>query len=121
MESFERVNAAHGHKSKLLAKLVLDPPAPLKPVVESLRHFLRKFQGGMVQKAKMAMRSKEKRKPMRPEFKSELESYFAEDVEKLSSLLGRDLMHWVNRQPISDSADKQTGDRCEMVVSGGKN
>ncbi len=130
METFERVNAAHGHKSKLLAKLVLDPPAPLKPVVESLRHFLRKFQGGVIEKAKMAMRSKEQRKPMRPEFKSELETYFADDVEKLSSLLGRDLMHWVNagtspkaanRQPVSESHDTQTSDACEIVVAGGKN
>ena len=125
METFERVNAAHGHRSKLLAKMILDPPEPLKPVVDSIRQFLRGFQGGLVEKAKMAMRSKEQRKPLRPEFRAELELYFKTDVERLSALLDRDLMHWVDQRPgqqmVSDSSKRQVDNGSQLVALGGTN
>ena len=121
MESFERVNAAHGHRSKLLAKIVLDPPALLKPLVETGRHLLRKFQGGLIEKAKHAMRSKKQREPLSPEFRAELETYFAADVEMLSKLLDRDLMHWVNRSPVFESDTTQTNNSRKLVFTGGTN
>jgi len=69
----------------------------------------------------MAMRSKEQRKPMRPEFSAELESYFAADVERLSAMLDRDLMHWVGHQPRSNIVSAFSNDASELVTSEGTN
>ncbi len=98
-ESFERVNASHDHKFPLFSKLVLDPPAPLKPVVETIRVTARQFKGGWVDQAKHWFRKPTKRSPLTPEFRAELCEYFTEDVRKTSEILGRDLCHWVGASP----------------------
>jgi len=99
MSNFERINAAHGHKFPLVSKMVLDPPGPLKPFIESVRFAARKFKGGWVDQAKHWLRKPTKRTPLRPEFRSELCQYFAEDVRATSAMLNRDLSHWVSFKP----------------------
>ena len=103
MESFERVNAAHGHRFPLFSKLILDPPAPLKPLVNGLREVCRE-QDGWVRKIKMMLRKPEKRVPLTPELRAELSEFFADDVKQLSSLLGRDLSHWTETARSSAAA-----------------
>ena len=101
-ESFERVNAAHVHRSPLLAKLVFDPPRPLRPIVNTVRRAARRYKFTWIESFKDWLRRPEKRCPLSPEFRMELANYFAPDVEYLSTLLDRDLTHWVNSQPMSD-------------------
>jgi len=99
-ESFERVNASHDHKYPLFSKLVLDPPTPLKPVVETLRFTARQFKGGWVDQAKHWFRKPTKRTPLTPEFRAELCEFFNDDVRRTSEILGRDLSQWVNAPPV---------------------
>lgn len=109
-EQFERVNAAHGHRSELLAKLVLNPPAWLQPFVEQARSHARKYQGGMLSKLKLWLRKPHARKPLSLEFHEELCEHFRDDVKHLSGLLDRDLTHWVDAKveaPIHARAEAQ--------------
>lgn len=119
-DSFERVNAAHGHRSQWLAKLVLDPPKVLRPLVKSARELARRHKGGWMDHAKHWMRRPQKRAPLRPEFRCELEAFFARDVSQLGDLLGRDLTHWVGNdsRPVILDQPKSVG-RPVPVSQGG--
>ena len=105
-DTFERVNASHDHKYPLFSKLILAPPAPLKPLVETLRFTARQFKGGWVDQAKQWFRKPTQRAALRPEFRNELCEFFADDVENTSKLLGRDLNHWVNVSPQEEAPDQ---------------
>ena len=105
MESFERVNASHDHKFPAFSKLVLDPPDPIKPIVESLRFAARQFKGGWMDQAKHWFRKPTKRTPLTPEFRAELSEYFADDVQRTSEILNRDLSHWVKDKTISERSE----------------
>ena len=96
-DSFERVNAAHGHRSRLMAKLVLDPPPLLRPIVDGGRRLARRQKGGWIEKAKHWLRRPQKRTALDPEFRSELMDFFTDDVRELSALLDRDLTDWVSK------------------------
>jgi hypothetical protein len=104
-DSFERVNAAHDHRSRLVAKLVLDPPKLLRPIVNGLRQLARRQKGGWMDKAKQWMRRPQQRTTLNPKFRRELAEFFAEDVRRLSQLLDRDLTHWV-KEDLPPSDDK---------------
>ena len=107
---FQRVNAAHGHRSKLVANLILNPPRALKPAVELLRRVLRsENKNSWTARLKARFRKAEKRKPLSPEFRSELEHFFAADVMKLELLLNRDLSNWL---PESVRTPTQTQTLC---------
>lgn len=109
MESFERVNASHDHRFPGFSKLILDPPAPLKPVVQTLRLAARKFKGGWVDQAKHMFRKPTQREPLSPAFGQQLCEHFKQDVAQTSALLDRDLTHWTyppcqqNRWPQNQS------------------
>jgi hypothetical protein len=102
MESFNKINASHGHRFPVLSKMVMDPPKPIKPVMNSLRFAARKFKGGWIDQAKHMLRKPVKRKPLCPAFAQRLREYFADDVAQTSQLLGRDLTHWT-RTPTSQT------------------
>lgn len=93
-ESFERVNASHDHRFPGFSKLILDPPTPLKPVVQSLRFAARKFKGGWVDQAKHLFRKPTRRTPLSPAFEQHLCEVFKQEVADTSALLNRDLTHW---------------------------
>lgn len=103
-ESFERVNASHGHKFPLFSELILNPPPALKPFIESARFAARRFKGGWVDQAKHWFRKPTKRQPLRAQFREELCCYFADDVAKTSELLGRELGHWITDAPSKKSS-----------------
>lgn len=104
MESFERVNASHDHRFPAFSKLILDPPGPVKPIINSVRFAARKFKGGWIDQAKHWFRKPTKRTPLTPEFREELCEFFRPDVERTSELLGRDLCHWVGSSTTEHSA-----------------
>lgn len=99
MESFEKVNASHDHRFKALSKLILNPPAPLRPVMDGVREVARKFKGGLLDQAKLWLRKPFKRTPLTSEFRAELNRFFAQDIAETSELLGRDLTPWIQLQP----------------------
>ena len=92
---FPVVNGARKHRIRWIARLVLDPPKPVEKVVDFTRRYLRKRRYRPVEWLKTQLVQNAERVPMRPEFEAELKEYFAPDVNLVSSLLNRDLMHWV--------------------------
>ncbi|MEM7312404.1 MAG: sulfotransferase [Planctomycetota bacterium] len=93
-DSFERVNAAHGHRSQLVAKLILDPPPVLRPFVEQMRSWARGHKGGWIYQCKKLMRRPQQRKALTPGFQAELEEFFSPQVRRLTNLLCRNLEGW---------------------------
>lgn len=95
-ETFERVNAAHGHRSKLIANLILNPPAILKPGIELMRRLLRtENKNSFAAKLKAKLRKPQKRTPLSSEFREELQYFFSDDIRRLQVLLNRDLSNWL--------------------------
>ena len=113
-DEFERVNAAHGHRSKLVAKLVLDPPAWLRPLVEKARSYARQHQGGWINKVKHWFRKPQARTPLSDGLRSELEDHFRADVERLSEILDRDLTHWVSDSSKPSNSAAKTAQEPEL-------
>ncbi|MDH3716484.1 MAG: sulfotransferase [Planctomycetota bacterium] len=109
-DSFERVNAAHAHRSQLIASLVLDPPPLLRPVVSGMRQLARQQKGGWIDKAKRWMRRSQKRTPLAAELRRELADFFCDDVQRLSELLDRDLTHWVEPDSKSTGCESMEND-----------
>ncbi len=101
---FPKVNAAHGHRFPALSKLVLDPPAWAAPAVNQVRKSLR-GKSGFVAKLKSNLRKPQQRAELRPEFRTQLCQEFATDVRNLSTLLQRDLGHWVDVEGRGDKVD----------------
>jgi hypothetical protein len=88
---FPIVNPAIGPRSKWLDGILRKPPrwlkalhAPVRPLLRAARmspqHALWKLNSVATEKA-----------AMRPEFREELRRYYADDIEELESLLGRNL------------------------------
>ena len=104
-DSFDVVNSSHQHRFEWLSNLVLRPPTPLRPFVNSFRKMARKFKGGMVERLKTLLRKPTRRAPLRPGFRHELERFFAPQIQETSKLLGRDLGMWLGdfspRKPLS--------------------
>jgi len=91
---FVRKRETMGFKSSWLQQFVMNPPAWVLRLVESvdirkisrlkrMRKSLKKFNNRPAE-----------RPPLSPEMRETLRSHFAEDVRALSVLLGRDLSHW---------------------------
>ena len=49
-DTFERVNASHDHRFKALSGMILNPPAPLRPVMAGVRQLARQFKGGAAER-----------------------------------------------------------------------
>lgn len=101
MKEFPRVNAAHDHRFRSLANLVLNPPSALRPLIESTRGFLRRSQFGPVERLKHLLRKPQKRTPLSIEFHNELCDFFTEDIARTSGILNVDLSHWAQKKPTS--------------------
>lgn len=89
---FPPVNAAHDHKVKWLANLILTPPPALRGPMDAMRGFLRARRFGPVERLKQTLRKPAKREAMRPAFREELREEFAEDVARVEALIGRPLL-----------------------------
>lgn len=93
---FPRVNVRREHRSRLLARLVLRQPAPVRWVTRGIKKLFGLAQTG-VGVALMRLNSRApQRKPMTEEFRQELVEFFSDDVKKLSRLIGRDLSGWLH-------------------------
>ncbi len=89
---FQKVNANRRARSRLVARLLGNPPESLlrgmfRIVPTAMFRVL--FYGLLYLNSDYTPRP-----PMRPELRRELEAEFRPEVEQLSELLGRDLTHW---------------------------
>lgn len=91
---FPVINASHRHRSRLIAGMVLDPPAFLKVPVWRLRTHLRRARYPLIEKIKTHLRQPSRRDALTPELRAEMRAYFRDDLLKLERLLGWDLRSW---------------------------
>jgi hypothetical protein len=90
---FEVLNPSKRLRFKSLQRFLTNPPSVLRPFarvvarVDSIRKLTRRsFQRFNTEY--------EERQPLAPELRRRLRAEFAQEVERLSELLGRDLTHW---------------------------
>lgn len=93
---FMNPNSALGPRSHMLDGLLRKPPRWLKALYAPMRPMLRAvgLDAQSVWNRNLAPRPKP---ALRPEFRAELEEYFADDIEAVERLLGREL--WRNGRP----------------------
>ena len=87
------VNGAKRLRSKRLMKFIVNPPWPIRPVAKKLSQitWLRNGVNSTLLKFNTVQR---KHPPMEPELRTRLHAEMRPEVERLSTLLQRDLTHW---------------------------
>ena len=95
---FEKSNPHKRYRSGVLAKLLFDPPPPLRQIKQGLKHAFGWQETRLGRWAYGRMTVPTKRHAMPAELRNEIIEYFAEDIRRLESLTGRDLSEW--RTPI---------------------
>lgn len=84
---FPVANGAHGHRSGLVARLLLHPPKPLENAVLAFRSYLREKRPPWVERVKALLNRPEKRAELDPAFRDELQRYFSEDQIRLQAAM----------------------------------
>ncbi len=92
--TFERANPHKNYRSDVLAKLLFDPPFPLRQIKHGLKKTFGWQETRLVQWASAILTVPTRRQELCETFRQELTEYFAADVELLESVSGRDLSHW---------------------------
>jgi hypothetical protein len=98
--AFPIINPAIGARSRLLDGLLRKPPAWVKALYAPVRPLVRATGLNPAAIAWELNHVPRQKSGLRPQFRAELERYFADDIAQLESLLGRRL--W--RQPSPASA-----------------
>lgn len=93
-----RVNASHTYRSERVQRFVTHPPAWLEAA--SRRLLPQRLLRHAVAYARSANAQPMKRNPMPSHLRRSLAVEMRPDVERLSALLDRDLMHWVEPRAI---------------------
>lgn len=79
-------------RSKFLQRMIEHQPAPVRRAVRAL--LPRKQRTRLLDSLREANSQRAPRRPLDPELERRLRERFASQVERVSSLLGRDLTHW---------------------------
>jgi hypothetical protein len=95
--AFQVVNAYVGVRSPGLERLLRRPPGLLRALYAPLRPLFEATGCRPVRLIKRLNWGRQRRVPLRPSFRLELERYFADDVAELETLLGRRL--WSTSTP----------------------
>lgn len=93
--AFPVINGAHRRRYPGLARLLLNPPAPLRLPLWRLRKTLRSARIPLVEAFRERQRQDLVRAPLSPALRDELASHFADDIRLLERLLGWDLSDWL--------------------------
>ena len=93
---FERVNANKAHKSSLLGKVTQKPPKFLVNAAMKTKEVMGFSNWGVLDAIRSFNSEATTRKALSEDFRAELVAEFATDIQKLSSLLDKDLSHWLN-------------------------
>ncbi len=91
---FPRVNPHKGYRSKLLARLIVNPPFPLSTLKQALKKSFgwKETQVGRWLYARITVPTR--REPMSRQLRDELTDVFYDDIRLLEELSGRSLDHW---------------------------
>lgn len=90
---FDIVNPSMRFRSKQLQEFVMNPPRVVQMFAEPIlkNWWLRQKTQKMIY---LINRKKSRRPPMSADTRKKLQAYYAQEVEALSELLGRDLTYW---------------------------
>lgn len=111
-QDFPVVNGAHRRRYPALARLLLNPPAPLRAPLWRLRKTLRSARLPLVEALRERQRQDMVRAPLSPALRAELASHFADDIHLLERLLGWDLSDWLKSETsITAAAPRITEQR----------
>ena len=91
---FPKINENKSYHFYRLHVFIKRPPSFLKSIINYYKsiQFIKNYT---IQKIDEINKRKFQRPPLTAEFRQELADYFRNDVKRLSELLDRDLMHWV--------------------------
>ncbi len=93
---FEVVNASARPRSTKFNNFLWNPPRPLQAAVQSI--LPAEFRTKLVNKLKGLNVKKQARPPLEAAFRAQLNSELAGEMDRLGSLIGRDLSHWCGRK-----------------------
>lgn len=93
---FERINANKMHKSSVLGKVTQKTPKFLINIAMKIKQVMGFSRWGIMDTIRSFNSERTTRKALSPDFKAELTTEFATDIQKLSGLLDKDLSHWLN-------------------------
>lgn len=108
---FPVVNGAHRRRYPALARLLLNPPAPLRAPLWRLRKTLRSAKLPMVEALRERQRQHMVREPLSPALRVELASHFADDIRLLERLLGWDLSDWLKSETSITAAAPRSSEQ----------
>lgn len=93
-ENFPRLNSSHQNTSPRITRLLNQPPTFIKPIIVYLRRkFLPNYKLIVRLKRKLLRRNVVREK-LSDEFRKELVQHFYPEIQKLETLLSKDLSHW---------------------------
>jgi len=95
---FEAINVSSKARSKILQRILRDPPPPLSwiwPAAKKTANRLGLRPAVMLEKIN---RKPHRRPPLQEAMKDKMREAFRDDVAHLSSLLKRDLSHWLEKR-----------------------
>jgi hypothetical protein len=97
-EDFKVINKRKAHKYKWLAILTQRPPAPLRKTVGFFNQKIKSLFGierfGVINKLRDFNRQSVKKQQLSRELQESIIENYRDDIDKLSSLTGRDLSGW---------------------------
>jgi hypothetical protein len=104
--AFPRINENKRARLAWLRQFYRKPPNVLRGAVQTLKSAMGEQWIVAVKKKIVELNTtRERRRPLSPQFRAELEEIFAPEVALLSRLIGRDLSHWSSTaSPVSAHA-----------------
>ncbi len=94
---FPVVNERAAHRNRALGWLFNSPASPLNRAIYAIRDLTGIKSSGLIAPLLHGNRAPGTKAALPPRLRSELVSFYAEDVALLSRILGRDLDHWLDR------------------------
>lgn len=93
---FPTVLGASENRLSSLHRLMVQPPKPLRPIVNPIRSIVKAtFSQEQRLKMRELFRRKKKREPLSPELIAELADHFKDDIVRTGEIIGRDLSAWM--------------------------
>lgn len=96
-------NARKRNRSRLLARALHRPPRALTKLAAGAKRLIGRPDIGFLDGLRRRNTAPLDRPRLRPDFRAELAEVFRDDVMLLSELVGRDLLHWVDRLPVTEA------------------
>jgi hypothetical protein len=92
---FPKIHDQMKYRFRWLHRFVRRPPRAIATPLGALRRAVHRKAPQTMLALRRVLRAKQMRQPLEPDFSAELRDYFRDDVIRLSTILERDLMHWV--------------------------